>query len=117
MLSCLSIKHFIKKPLVQKNGEKLTISCGLHGCAIIFSKKYLDKYDDVFFNETFLFHEEEFLYLRMKQDNLISIYDPKLYLFHKEESSVKKENKNIRKSKLFREQERLKSLELLKKVM
>ena len=87
----------------------------LHGCAIIFSKKYIDKYEYPFNNETFLFHEEEFLYNRVTKDNLISIYDPNLYVFHREGSSMKKKNKKSRLNKLFREKERLKSLEILQK--
>lgn len=110
----IKIKHIIKKPVIPSNGKSLKKDVALHGCAIIFSKKYLDKYDDVFYNETFLFHEEEFLYLRIKQDKLKSIYDPNLKVFHKEGSSLSKQNKNV---KLFKEQEKKKSLELLLKQM
>ena len=70
-----------------------------------------------FYNETFLFHEEEFLYQRVIKDNLISLYDPSLTVFHKEGSSIKKSNKKERLSKLFREKTRLKSLNLLLKNM
>lgn len=109
-------KIFIKieKPV---NAKNVLLQVPLHGCAIIFSKKYIEKYQDVFYNETFLFHEEEFLYHRVLRDNLISVYDPDLEVFHKEGSSIKADLKSIRLSKLFREQERLKSLELLLKEM
>ena len=110
----ICIKHLIKKPNVPRNGDKLEKNVGLHGCAIIFSKKYYEKYKDIFYNETFLFYEEEFLYNRVIKDKLISIYDPRLKVFHKEGTSVKTTG-NSRKSKLFREKEKLKSLELLKK--
>lgn len=108
----LKIKHPIK---IKKdcNGLKLEKNVALHGCCIIISKKYYKKYHDVFYNETFLFHEEEFLYQRIQNDKLISIYDPKLKCYHKEGSSRKKDKKNERKSKLFREKERIKSLKML----
>ena len=109
----LNIKHIFKKPIKPINGEKFENCVALHGCAIIFSNKYVNKYEYPFFNETFLFHEEEFLYQRVIKDKLISIYDPNLKVFHKEGSSIKKKNKKIRLSKLFREKEKLKSLELL----
>lgn len=114
----MKIKRIFKRNIIKpKNGDKTLQNVALHGCAIIFSKKYIEKYDEGFYNETFLFHEEEFLYQRILKDNLISIYEPTLHVFHKEGSSVKTNYKKIRKSKLFREKERLKSLLLLSKQM
>ena len=99
----IKVKHLLKKPLVPANGNEVLTSAPLHGCCIIFSKNYIDKYKYPFYNETFLFHEEEFLYQRVIKNNLISVYDPKLTVFHKEGSSIKKSNKKERLSKLFRE--------------
>lgn len=113
----LKLKHIIKKPIVPTNGERITTNVGLHGCAVIFSKKYLDKYKDTFYDGTFLFHEEEFLFLRVKKDNLISLYDPSLEVYHQEGSSLSKKNKNVRKAKLFRTREIIKSLKLLQQEM
>lgn len=110
----LSVKHKIRKPDIPTNHQTIEKGVALHGCAIVFSKKYYKKYQDVFFNETFLFHEEEFLYHRTIKDKLISIYDPELKVYHKEGSSVNK-SKNDREVKLFKEKERIKSLELLLK--
>lgn len=111
----LKTKSKLFKRTLRTNGDTLIQNVPLHGCAIIFSKQYIKKYEYPFINDTFLFHEEEFLYYRVQRDNLISVYDPNLKVFHKEGSSVNKTNKNIRTSKLFREKERLKSLILLKK--
>lgn len=111
----LKVKHFIKKPTIPKNGKKLELNVPLHGCAIIFAKKYVEKYKYPFYNDTFLFHEEEFLYQRILKDKLTSVYDPRIKVYHKESSSIKKSNKNIRLAKLFKEKERLKSLNLLMK--
>ena len=111
----LKVKHFIKKPTIPKNGKKLELNVPLHGCAIIFAKKYVEKYEYPFYNDTFLFHEEEFLYQRIIKDKLTSVYDPSIKVYHEESSSIKKSNKNIRLAKLFKEKERLKSLNLLMK--
>ena len=113
----IKIKHFLKKPEVPANGSKILTKAPLHGCCLIFSKDYIDKYKYPFYNETFLFHEEEFLYQRVIKDNLVSVYDPKLMVFHKEGSSIKKSNKKERLSKLFREKTRLESLYVLLDVM
>lgn len=118
LLNCyLNVKHLIKKPIKPVNGKKIELNVSLHGCSVIFSDKYVSKYKYSFYNETFLFHEEEFLYNRVIKDSLISMYDPNLKVFHKEGSSINKKNKTKRLSKLFRESERLKSLELLLKEM
>lgn len=113
----LKIKHAIRKPNISTNGDKILLKSPLHGCCIIFSDNYLKKYKYPFYDETFLFHEEEFLYQRVINDKLISLYDPELKVFHKEGSSINKSNKKERLSKLFREKTRLKSLYLLIDVM
>lgn len=111
----LKIKKIIVKKETRVNGSKLQKKVALHGCAIIFSEKYLKKYDKAFFDETFLYHEEEFLFQRVINDNLISVYNPKLKVFHKEGSATKTIMKGNRKKSLFRERERIKSLKLLEK--
>lgn len=113
----VKLKRVFVKPKVAMNGYKIETNVALHGCAIIFSKKYVQKYRNVFYEKTFLFHEEEFLYQRLLRDKQVSIYDPNLKIFHKEGSSVKTKMKSNRKSKLFRESERLKSLKLLLREM
>lgn len=113
----LKIKHAIRKSNIPTNGDKTILDSPLHGCCIIFSDNYLKKYKYPFYDETFLFHEEEFLYQRVINDKLVSLYDPELKVFHKEGSSINKSNKKERLSKLFREKTRLKSLYLLIDVM
>jgi GT2 family glycosyltransferase len=114
---CLKIVMFLKHLIVinekNKNGANLLNNVALHCCAIIFSKKYVNKFYDSFDSRTFLFHEEEFLYQRIINYNLISIYDPSLIVFHKEGSSLKKSKKNERLRRLYREKERIKSLNIL----
>ena len=113
----IKLKHLLKKPVVPVNGAEVLLDSPLHGCCIIFSEQYIKKYKYPFYNETFLFHEEEFLYQRVINDKLISVYDPEIKVFHKEGSSIKKSNKKERLSKLFREKTRLKSLYVLLDVM
>lgn len=113
----LKIKSMIRKPKLLSNGNDILFKVPLHGCCLIFSKKYIYKYSYPFYNDTFLFHEEEFIYQRVIKDDLISVYDPKLKVFHKEGSSVSFSNNKVRNSKLFREKTRLKSLYLLLDVM
>lgn len=110
-----NIKHIIiRKQIKFENGKSMQFDVSLHGCAIIFSRKYYEKFDDVFYNNTFLYHEEEFLSFRRDKYKLKFMYDPYLEVFHKESASVNNEYKNNRKKIVFRNNERLKSLILLK---
>ncbi len=117
----INFKKIIKKNIYKNmesksDSEKDILNVPLHGCAMIFSKKYYKKYENIFYDKTFLFHEEEFIFLRCKQGNLKTLYSPKIELFHKEGQSVKKqfENKNTNMRMVFRNKEILKSLNLLK---
>lgn len=119
LLSCyLKVKHFIKKPVHLKNGSDSCYDVALHGCFLVFSKKYYKKYSDVFYPETFLYHEEEFLHYRKLQDQLISYYDSSISVFHKEGASLNLAFRDSNRKKLiFRNQEILKSLHLLEDLM
>ena len=112
----LFFKHIFIKPKKLENGENSCYDVALHGCALIFSKKYYEKYRDVFYNNTFLYHEEEFLDYRRRKDGLISYYDSNLEVFHKEGSSLNEVFSNNYEKLIFRNQEIIKSLTLLKKL-
>lgn len=114
----IKTKRLFKKANHLENGKKSEYNIAVHGCAIIFSKKYYKKYNDIFYNETFLYHEEEFLNYRKNKDKLISYYDSDLELFHKEGSSLNEVFKNQNYEKLiFKNMEIIKSLELLKDII
>lgn len=110
-------KHIIIKPKKYNNGETSQLNVALHGCALVFSKKYYLKYNDVFYRETFLYHEEEFLDYRRRHDNLITYYDSNLEVYHKEGSSLNKVFENNYNKIIFKEKERIKSLKLLKEII
>lgn len=114
----MKIKHIFVKPKKMVNGKKSELGVALHGCALIFSKKYYKKYENVFYNDTFLYHEEEFLNYRKNKDNLITYYDSDLEIFHKEGSSLDMNFKGETYKKLiFRNEEIVKSLTKLRDVM
>lgn len=114
----MKLKSIFKKHIPLENGKESKYDVALHGCALIFSEKYYEKYKDVFYQETFLYHEEEFLYYRKNMDHLTSYYDSKLEVFHKEGSSLNETFQNDNYKKLiFRNKEVLKSLYLLKEIL
>lgn len=112
------IKGLFRKKRHCINGKDFEKDIALHGCALIFSKKYYKNYDNVFFPRTFLYHEEEFLEYRRQKDKLTTIYDPNLEIFHKEGASLNKQFTDDEYDKLiFKSKEIIKSLELLKKTI
>lgn len=100
-----------------ENGKNSQSDVAVHGCCIIFSKKYYQKYNTVFYPGTFLYHEEEFLEYRRTKDHLITYYDSFINVFHKEGASLNTIFEKNREKLIFRNQEIIKSLKLLKELM
>lgn len=114
----IQFKRLIKKCPRLMNSDKYLEGIALHGCALIFSKKYYEKYKHCIYNETFLYHEEEFLEYRRKRDNLLFVYDPTIEIFHKEGASLNFNYGNNQYDKIiFRQKNIIKSLTLLKEIM
>lgn len=62
----------------------------LHGAALIFSPKYVKKFDTAFDARTFMYCEEDFLLWRSMLNGLKVIYSNRLVIYHKEFSSTEK---------------------------
>jgi GT2 family glycosyltransferase len=113
----MTLKKIIIKPVHLENGKYSMMNVALHGCALIFSKKYYKKYSDVFYSGTFLYHEEEFLEYRREKDNLITYYDSDIEIFHKEGSSLDMNfNKSKYKKLIFRNKYIIDSLSKLEEI-
>lgn len=84
----------------------------INGCCIIFSKVYIDKFDGLD-DRTFLYYEEQLLYLRIKENNMKSVYNPNIEIFHNEGVSTNKSQKNKRKKIDFIVKYEIESLKIL----
>lgn len=85
----------------------------LHGCCLIFSPEYLEKFEDAFDPSTFMFREEEILYLRCKREGLLMVYNPELEVLHLEDVSTDFIYKTNRKKEIFNLENQIASLEIL----
>lgn len=85
----------------------------LHGACLIFSNEYFRFYKEPFDSRTFLYKEEELLYIRLLKKNLVSVFEPNLVVFHEGGCSTVK-NKDLNGLFRFRAEHYLKSLEILK---
>ena len=85
----------------------------LHGCCLIFSPKYLEKFEDAFDPATFMFREEEILYLRCMREQLLMVYNPELEVLHLEDVSTDFIYKSNRKKEIFNLENQIASLKIL----
>lgn len=68
----------------------------LHGCFLIFSKEYISRFDGLN-PATFMYAEEELLFIRLMSAGLVSVYDPKIEIFHKEGVATAYDGKTMSK--------------------
>ena len=68
----------------------------IHGCFLVFSEKYINQFDGLNAS-TFMYAEEELLFIRLMSANMISIYDPEIEIFHKEGAATAYEGKTMSK--------------------
>lgn len=68
----------------------------LHGCFLIFSDRYINKFDGLN-PATFMYAEEELLFIRLMSTGLISIYDPNIEIYHKEGVATAHDGKTMSK--------------------
>lgn len=84
----------------------------LHGSCLIFSKKYFESYKEPFDSRTFLYKEEELLFLRLQKKHLLSVFLPDLIIFHGGGVSTSK-GKSLNSLWLFRSEHYIRSLDIL----
>lgn len=84
----------------------------LHGCCLIFSPmffQYLSGFDE----RTFLYREEELLFLSVKKFNLKTRYTPRLKIWHLEDASTNSISKDRKKKAAFKRKHLIASTKIL----
>ncbi len=121
----IGLKDFIKKiihykdPTKVKNEKKQNTrqeNVKLHGCCFIFSPTFFEHFDG-FDPRTFMYAEEDILLAHIRKKKLLTVYNPKLEIFHAERSATKSVTKTSRQKKIFIYKEGIKALNVLKKVL
>jgi GT2 family glycosyltransferase len=95
--------------------EYLEVS--LYGSVLIFLKKYFEKFNDVFLEGTFLYLEEDLLYHRVRKENLISVYNPGIEIYHKEDSSTNALEMSSREKNIFKIKNQIESLKYFLEIL
>lgn len=88
----------------------------LHGSFLVFSKKYIDEFDGLD-ERTFMYLEEDILYLHINKHKLKSFFCPNIEIYHKEYSSTSKFAKNSREKNMFIAKNTINSLKVYSKIL
>ncbi len=84
----------------------------LHGCCLVFTPIYIKKFSGIN-DRTFLYVEEELLFLRLQLSGMINIYSPRVQIFHMEDIATDMTLSSEREKSLFKNKYRIKSLLIL----
>jgi GT2 family glycosyltransferase len=117
---CRKIVHQIRN---NKYGEKSSIdytqyqlNVKLHGSCLILSPKYVNQYDGLN-SDTFLYLEEDLLFITMMKSEQLTLYSPKIKIFHKEDGSTDYLFNKEREKRYFILKQHLKSMIVIKKYL
>lgn len=110
-------KIFRSKKIKKYNYNLEKENVPLMGAALIFSKKYLKMFENIFYPETFMYCEEDILYYIVQKYKLKTIYVPQIKIYHKEESTTNKLNKTTKEQKLFKLTNQINSLKKFYKLI
>lgn len=72
----------------------------LQGCFLVFSYNAFEHIDG-FDSRTFLYYEEPILYLNLMKNNLVTVYDPEIVIYHKDGRATNSASYNSRDRLLF----------------
>lgn len=89
----------------------------LHGACYIFSKKFIDACDVAFNPNTFLYLEEEILYIECRRRDFCMAYSPEVHVEHYEDVSTKKAFKSDYKRDKMKIKCQLDSIKILLDLM
>ena len=84
---------FLRKKVYQIRRRKIDYkkryyNVPLHGACLIFSKKYIEKYDEAFYPKTFFYFESEILDYKCWKESLKTVYDPSIQVEHHQNVST-----------------------------
>lgn len=106
-----SLMSFRKKKTAMLDPGEHHVNVKLHGCCLVFSPIFLEHYDG-FDEGTFLYLEEDLLYLHMMKDCRITLYSPRVKIYHLEDASTNKLAKGRKKNRFVLKQH-LKSMQVI----
>lgn len=84
----------------------------LHGCCWIFTPQFIERFEGIN-NKTFLYREEELLYILLTQNNLNNLYTPELQIYHMEDIATDMITNTPKRKRAFIYKNEIASLKIL----
>lgn len=84
-----------------------------HGAAVIFTKRWIENEDFAFCPGTFMYYEEDLLYLYAQRKGYKTVYEPSLQITHLEDMSTNFSHKSTRKKMVFQDKLKIQSLDVI----
>lgn len=84
-----------------------------HGAAVIFTKRWIENEDFAFYPGTFMYYEEDLLYLYAQRKGYKTVYEPSLQITHLEDMSTNFSHKSSRKKMIFQDKLKIQSLDVI----
>lgn len=84
----------------------------LCGTCLVFSKDYLSYYSQLFYPETFFYHEEDILFYKLNKNQQLSVYTPDISVIHNNAVATKMAFKKRKERMLFQLKNNLSSLKI-----
>ncbi len=88
----------------------------IEGCCLFFGPDYLRRFDGLD-ERTFLYHEEDLLYLRLQRNGMSSCYDPSISIVHNHHATTRSLAVSELEHKVFRYTHQLRSRKVLMEEM
>lgn len=108
-----NLEDDVESELIKQQSMTRHENIVLHGCCLVFTPCYLEKFEDAFDPRTFMFREEELLYLRCNKENVKTAYVPQVDVLHLEDVSTNSTYKKSREREAFKWKCQIDSLKVL----
>lgn len=84
----------------------------LHGCCLVFSPEYIEKFDGLD-NRTFFYGEEDVLFVRLMRNHMKSVYQPLVKIKHHEQAATSELMEKDYKKRRFTYEQHINTLQML----
>ena len=116
----ISFDYFIQKLRGKSKNQDIVnelynndhLNYKLHGSCLIFSEIYINRFNGLN-SETFLYLEEDILFVRLKKNNFITLYSPEISILHLEDAATDMVQKNKQQKRRFIYKNHVKSYDVL----
>ena len=107
-------KQVISRKIKKDNPDtNIDLDALLHGCCIFFSPQFISKFDDAFYPGTFLYGEEELLYLKCQRNGLKSVYFPSITIQHLEDVATNSSARQVKERQVRKLTNSIASLKII----